>query len=409
MEYCITFVLRMSTNKFVFVVCGAKEHVDTLHFSLRYLKRFSKNEIIVVTDTSRNEVPVVWSNLTDVNVPEHLNNHQASIYLKTGLHKFLPKGFTYCYLDTDVIAMSGECDDVFKHKQGPITFAADHCRLPAFSPNAVRCDCAIQNKKDIAALEQLMEKYDPARKLLDPGMERKKRELIKKFEIIKQNKFSYLLLSMRFLATLNKFKLDEDTFFDRRQKLWVDKEGRAIISGAGNMFKDIEKNSHWRWNKITRRWYGPDGRDVFNLTCLHLADYIFNRFGIEVKDKNFQHWNGGVFVFDDNSHPFMEAWFNKTMQIFTWPEWMTRDQGTLIATVWEFGLQKNPVLPSKFNFIADYTSQRVMMDEDGNFTDNAFKTKLRPALIHVYHNFGMKGWDMWDYIEQLGEQHSVAS
>jgi hypothetical protein len=95
------------------------------------------------------------------------------------------------------------------------------------------------------------------------------------------------------------------------------------------------------------------------------------------------------------------------MQVFTWPEWMTRDQGTLIATVWEFGLQKNALLPQKFNFIADYTSQRVMMDDEGNFSDDAFKTKLRPALIHIYHNFGMKGWDMWDYVEKIGEQLSV--
>ena len=59
------------------------------------------------------------------------------------------------------------------------------------------------------------------------------------------------------------------------------------------------------------------------------------------------------------------------------------------------------------NFIADYTSQRVMMDESGNFSDDAFKTKLRPALIHIYHNFGMKGWDIWDYVEELGNQLSV--
>lgn len=393
-----------SNNKFVFVVCGAKEHVDTLHFSIRYLRHFSKNEIIVVTDSTRNEVPVEHDNVVDVKAPENFNHHQASIYLKTGLHKFLPKGFTYCYLDTDVIALNTECDDVFSYKRGPITFAADHCRLPAFSPNAVKCDCAVKNKKDMAELEALMEIYDPARKLSDPAMDKKKRALIKKFEIMKQNKLSYLWMVLRFVTTINKFELDEDTFYDRKKKLWVDKEGRVIITPAENMFKDIEKNSHWRWNQITRRWYGPDGKDVYNLKCPHLAEYIFNRWGIEVKDKNFQHWNGGVFVFDDGSHDFMDAWFNKTMQVFTWPEWMTRDQGTLIATVWEFGLQNNPVLPMKFNFIADYTSQRVMMDEQGNFSDDAFKTKLRPALIHIYHNFGMKGWDIWDYVENIGNQ-----
>lgn len=394
----------MSQNKFVFVVCGAREHLETLHFSIRYLQYFSENEIIVVTDSARNEIPVAYINLVDVKTPEHFTNHQASIYLKTGLHKFLPKGFLYCYLDTDVIALNTQCDEVFNHKAGAITFAADHCRLPAFSPNAVRCDCAVNNRKDVIELEALMEKYDPARKLKDPAMEKKKRALIKKFEIMKQNKISYLFLVLRFLTAFKKFKLDDDTFYDRKKKVWVDKEGNVIITPADNMFKDIEKNSHWRWNQITRRWYGPDGKDVFNLKCPHLAVYIFNRFGIEVKDKNFQHWNGGVFLFDDTSHNFMEAWFDKTMKIFTYPEWMTRDQGTLIATVWEFGLQNNPTLPQKFNFIADYTSHRVMMDETGNFSDDAFKTKLKPALVHIYHNFGMKGWDIWDYVESLGEK-----
>jgi len=394
----------MSKNKFVFVVCGAREHIETLHFSLRYLQHFSKNEIIVVTDSSRNEITVEFKNIMDVKTPENFNNHQASIYLKTGLHKFLPKGFLYCYLDTDVIALSSECDDVFNYKTGAVTFAADHCRLPAFSPNAVKCNCAVKNKKDMAELEALMEKYDPARKLQDPLMEKKKRALIKKFEVLKQKKFEYFLLAVRFITTLKKFKLDDDTFYDRRKKLWVDAEDRVIITPAENMFKDIEKNSQWRWNQITRRWYGPDGSDVFHLKCYHLIEYIFNRFGIEVKDKNFQHWNGGVFLFDDSSHEFLESWFSKTMQIFTYPEWMTRDQGTLIATAWEFGLQNNPVLPKKFNFIADYTTPGVMMDENGNLSDDAFKTKIKPALIHIYHNFGMKGWDIWDYVEKVGEQ-----
>jgi len=392
----------MSNNKFVFVVCGAKEHIETLHFSIRYLKHFSRNDIIVVTDSTRNEVPVVFTNVIDVKTPENFNNHQASIYLKTGLHKFLSKGFLYCYLDTDVIALNEECDDVFKYKKGVITFAADHCRLPAFSPNAVKCDCAVRNKKDMAELEALMEKYDPARKLHDPVMEKKKRALIKKFEIIKQDKLAYLILAIRFLTTFNKFKLDDDTFYDRRKKIWVDKDGKTIITPAENMFKDIEKNSHWRWSQISRRWYGPDGKDVYNLKCPHLAEYIWKRFGIEVKDKNFQHWNGGVFLFDDSSHDFMNAWFDKTMKIFDYPEWMTRDQGTLIATVWEFGLQNQALLPKKFNFIADYTTPSVMIDEEGNVSDDAFKSKLRPSLIHIYHNFGMRGWDIWDYVEKVG-------
>lgn len=391
----------MAQHKFVFVVCGAKEHIDTLHFSLRYLKHFSKNEIIVVTDTVRNEVPVIHDNVIDIKTPEEFTNHQSSIYLKTGLHKFLPGGNLYCYLDTDVVALNSTCDDVFNYRQGPVTFAADHCRMLKFSASAVKCDCFERNKKDIAELEGLMDKYDPSRKWKDPVMEEKKRNLINKFGVLKQNKLKYFFISTRFNAAKKKFKLDDDTFFDKQKKVWHDAEGRVIITPEENMVEDIEKNSTWRWNKEKERWIGDDGRDVYDLKCPHLKEYIFNRFKVDVKEDDFQHWNGGVFLFDDNSKQFMDTWFDKTMKIFTYPEWKTRDQGTLIATVWELGLQNQPLLPQKFNFIADWNNPDMMMDEAGNFTTDSFKTKLQPALIHVYHNFGRRGWNVWDYIETV--------
>jgi len=46
----------------------------------------------------------------------------------------------------------------------------------------------------------------------------------------------------------------------------------------------------------------------------------------------------------------------------------------------------------------------LFFNVSGNFTDDAFKTTLRPALIHIYHNFGMKGWDIWDYVEDIGNK-----
>jgi hypothetical protein len=48
---------------------------------------------------------------------------------------------------------------------------------------------------------------------------------------------------------------------------------------------------------------------------------------------DWQHWNGGVFLFDDSSVEFLSSWHEKTvMRIFDLPNWKTRDQGTLIAT-----------------------------------------------------------------------------
>ena len=150
-----------------------------------------------------------------------------------------------------------------------------------------------------------------------------------------------------------------------------------------------------------KSWISPAGNNVFDLRCPHLAQFIFNRFGIKVKDTNFQHWNGGLFLFDENSYDFMDAWHRMTEQIFRFPEWQTRDQGTLIAATWQFGLQNQKLLPKKFNFIANWNKDLVRMDKDGNFTDDGFKTTLKPAFIHIYENFGEKDWYVWQYIEKL--------
>jgi len=48
---------------FVFVVCGAREHIDTLHFSIKALQQFSKKTIYVITDVSRNETPILYDNI----------------------------------------------------------------------------------------------------------------------------------------------------------------------------------------------------------------------------------------------------------------------------------------------------------------------------------------------------------
>lgn len=131
----------MTNNLFVFVVCGSKEHIDTLHFSLEYLKKYSQNTILVLTYSTRNEIPISHEHVIDVQAPTEFNHHQASIYLKTGIHKFVPKGHNYCYIDSDVIAFSPEVDAIFDEFIEPIRFAPDHCRLNYFSPYAVNCNC----------------------------------------------------------------------------------------------------------------------------------------------------------------------------------------------------------------------------------------------------------------------------
>ena len=93
----------MNNEFYVFVVCGSKEHIDTLHLSLKALTSFSEKDVLVLTDSTRNEIDVIHDSIIDVQTPIEYNHHQASIYLKTGIHRFLPIGNLYCYLDSNGI------------------------------------------------------------------------------------------------------------------------------------------------------------------------------------------------------------------------------------------------------------------------------------------------------------------
>jgi hypothetical protein len=65
---------------------------------------------------------------------QHLNHHQASIFLKTSLWQYLDMEHQYCYLDTDIIAIDEQIDEVFDQFQAPISFSTDHRKMLAFSP-----------------------------------------------------------------------------------------------------------------------------------------------------------------------------------------------------------------------------------------------------------------------------------
>jgi hypothetical protein len=388
----------MSNNVFVFVVCGASEHINTLHLSLKYLKRFSKNEIIIVTDTSRNEIEICHHQIIEVKVDDKYNNHQASIYLKTGLHKFLPKGNNYCYLDTDVVALSNDCDAIFDEFISPIRFAPDHCKIRKFSPYAVNCDCTIRWKKN----RDLFEKYITCANnkiIKDPHLLNKASELQNLFNSLKKRSLKSIFTTVRFFISYPVFKLNDEFFFNKKSRTWHIKSGEIIIY-EGDSSKLVKIPDGLFYDKINKRWLDKNGDDIWLDECNHLIDYIKQTFNIEVKDKNWQHWNGGVFLFNDDSHPFLEAWFSKNIHIFGLSKWKTRDQGTLIATAWEFGLANHPTLSKKFNFIADYNNNGVQINHATNqITDDGFATTQSPVFIHVYHHWMDKNWPIWQWIE----------
>ena len=71
-------------NKFVFVVCGGKEHIEELNFSLKFLRKYSKNEIIVLSDLKRNEIKIEHSIISRSDTPDDNDQNKAGNFIKTG-------------------------------------------------------------------------------------------------------------------------------------------------------------------------------------------------------------------------------------------------------------------------------------------------------------------------------------
>lgn len=125
--------------RFVFAVAGA-EHAAGLAPALSFLRRATGHEIIVVQRAG--DPPAPHSHLLPVEVPPQFTTHQAAIWLKTGLHRILGLERPFCYLDSDVLALSPEIDTVFSAVDAPIAFAPDHAMLDQFSRFALHCGCA---------------------------------------------------------------------------------------------------------------------------------------------------------------------------------------------------------------------------------------------------------------------------
>lgn len=457
-------------NIFVFAVCGAGEYIDALNFSIRYLKQFSNNEIIVVTELSRNEVPILHDRIIDVTTPEGLNNHQASIYLKTSLHRYLDMDHRYCYLDGDVVAVKPGVDQIFMYDLGPITFASDHCKMPAFSPHAVNCDCwGTRRQRDAEKLEALQKKYvarSPEDQQLKKQLQSEIDDFIEKRTLAffgdnaserflewqqmytpditaKREELNRLFKEMPHgLRTLPYFfkeiwpryrrKFKNPGWYDRDNNLIITKrkdkpgdwhaEARVkigekykcewnpadqswIFPDRGILYTNpimmIERESNFVWKEESHEFFNSDGESVFSPRCAHLQAQIQTKFGIQITDPNFQHWNGGCFLFNRESVEFLEFWHEATLSIFEDPAWKTRDQGTLIATVWKFGLQDQGTLPIEFNFLADYQNPNMEFDGTGGFSFVGKKKVYHPRLAHIYHHWGDTEWPVWQWVESL--------
>ena len=165
--------------------------------------------------------------------------------------------------------------------------------------------------------------------------------------------------------------------------------------------KHIRQKSGYRFSLSKRTWLKPDGSFPQQNRCTHLHEKITEKFGLTIPGTDWQHWNGGVFLFDRNSADFMDEWHRKTMEIFADNEWKVRDQGTLIATVVSRNLTRHPTLPEEYNFIADFYKPEIVACHKQPGTFRKGNKIIRPAFVHVYHHFGDNSWDVWKHIESL--------
>ena len=379
---------------FVFVVCGAREHIDTLHFSLHALKRFTVHPVTVVTDSRRNEIPVEYDSIIDVPTPEQLDHHQASIWLKTSLHRILPEGLLYCYLDTDVVALSSEADRIFEQFVPPVTFAPDHCTLDQFSPRAVKCGCLEEHLKELETFQQKAESAGNAKE----EYQRLIREIDFLVESSRGNRLTYLIHRLRFLWPGRFYRLSNRFMLEKSSGRWFSTEGIDLLDRYG-FNENILRLTGMRWSGFLNDFVRPDGRPLSELRCTHLHDLIMGTFGIKIEEQQWPHWNGGVFLFVSGSSELIELWHLTTMEIFCMPEWRTRDQGTLATSAWKFGLQHHARLDTRFNFIVDYNSRSQKYLGDLTF-DNSNGQHVRPVMAHVFHHFGDKDWVVWEEIER---------
>jgi hypothetical protein len=77
----------------------------------------------------------------------------------------------------------------------------------------------------------------------------------------------------------------------------------------------------------------------------------------------------------------MEFWHNASLAIMRDDGWKVRDQGTLAATIWNFGLQHHATLDLRFNRIIDLTIQQAIVMDNGTLMVNG--EKEHPALLHA--------------------------
>jgi hypothetical protein len=434
-----------SEDRFVLVALGGEEHLAAAELAVAQLRRYSRRRVTVLTDPRRNRRPLAVAALP-VATPVELADAAAAAWLKTSLHRHLDMGHRWCYLDGDVLAVREGVDQVFLYRFGPVTFAPDHCRLPHFSAHAVRCSCRTPERvRQAEELDALLRRIDPRPPELAPARqallaairEHERRHEAPPPEVAARRRRVEELLA-RFagspLALLLALAARHQPELGARLllELWRHRDVSRVVDAAmGDLPSWVRCRTGFTWQAAERRgydrlgrlllvdvpfhvarespfrfdvereeWLDGEGRLVFYTGCDHLRQAIRRRFGVEVADPDWQHWNGGVFLFDRAAAPFLDTWHEWTMQAFADPEWHDRDQGALVAAAWRHGLQAQGTLPVEHNFLADWNDRQLSCDEARGLSRDGGQTWVDPYLVHVYHHWGDRAWPVWQWIER---------
>jgi hypothetical protein len=400
-------------NTFVFVVCGAKAYTDTLNIAISYLKAFSKSHITVITDSSRNEGKIQCDHIIDIKTDPALNHHQASVFLKTSIHRYLDlEAGRYCYLDSDVLAITDKVDEIFNEKPEIIGFCNDNITLDLFSPYAVNCGCYESARENEQKLISAQNKYDEKLKSWKEFVEKQKGYVL--INLIAATKKSWLknlfpLISFTLQKTLpfHKSASLKGYKYDKKTKYWKNAMGDNVLYPIESYYDFISGETGFNFDYSQQFWYKDARQDVCIPRCTHLHQTIKQDHGITISPDKWQHWNGGVFLFDKNSVEFLEFWHKTTMDIFQKPSWKTRDQGTLALAAWKFSLQNQPALNNRFNYILDYFKPGLGFNKEKGFTKDDFITNSHPEFVHVYHRFGDENWDIWQHLLNVGKEKGI--
>ncbi len=393
---------------YVFVACGAAQHLARLDRSRAILRRLTERPILVVTDARRNARPLGGPEpVLDVAIPSDRSDRQAAIELKTRLPEILDREGLWCYLDTDVVAADRGVDEIFSSFAAPVTFAENLTRAGAtlrrFSPYAVDCPCRVEMERldaFFARLDELSALHRAHRDLAglsDPAFYRAMRfrgrrrflawgrwwhgeatvrdaagelRFAQTWRAGQPERTVYSFPGSPWRLVQSRPGGAESRFEHRSGVVFRFRPDDGLRGGGywederGDSFRELLTGDAW-WYRAgearRRRGADPDGGgDAWfdasgNLLgeCDHLAEALERDLGIAIPDRRWRAWNGGVFLFSRAARGFFAEWHRLCREIFDRPGWAARDQAALVGAAHRLELTGHPLLPRRFNRIVD--------------------------------------------------------